>query len=145
LGTFFEEFARMFFSEALRDVRRAEGAFKEGDYPEVVFHAQQAVEKAVEAMIEAKREYVLDHGPALASQFSRLFVEELGDDLDLVVESLGWFLEYYTRSRYPFLLRGEVISPGKYIERSTAEEALERCRRVVSVAEEYLRTKGLLR
>lgn len=119
-------------------------ALGDKDYPEVVFHAQQAVEKAVKAMIEAKREYVLNHGPALASQFSRLF-NELGEDLDTLVESLGWFVEYYTCSRYPFILRGKVVSPEGYIDESTASEALERCRRVVSVAEEYLRTKGLLR
>ncbi len=89
-------------------------------------------------MIEAKREYVMNHGPALASQFSRLFMEELGDDLDMVVESLGWFTEYHTRSRYPFILRGEVISPGGYIDEAIGDEALERCRRVVSIAEGYL-------
>ncbi len=126
-------------------MRRADEAFKEGDYPEAVFHAQQAVEKAVKAMIEAEREYVMNHGPALASQFSRLFIEELGEDLDTVVESLGWFMEYYTRSRYPFIMRGEVISPERYIDEFTADEALKRCRRVVSIAEEYLRAKGLLR
>lgn len=145
MRTFFEEFARMFFAEALKDLKRAGEAFKGGDYPEVVFHAGQAVGKAVKAMIEAKREYVMNHGPALASQFSRLFMEELGEDLDTVVESLGWFMEYYTRSRYPFVLRGEVISPEGYIGESTANEALERCRRVVSISEEYLRAKGLLR
>lgn len=47
LGAFFEDFARLFFAEALKDVRRADEAFKEGDYPEAVFHAQQAVKKAV--------------------------------------------------------------------------------------------------
>ncbi|MBS7637425.1 HEPN domain-containing protein [Candidatus Bathyarchaeota archaeon] len=72
----------LFFAEALKDVRRADEAFKEGDHPEAVFHAQQPVEKAVKAMIEDEREYVMNHGPALASQFSRLFVEELGEDLD---------------------------------------------------------------
>ncbi len=54
-------------------MERARRALEEGDYPETVFHAQQRVEKVVKAMIEAKREYVYNHGPRLASIFARVF------------------------------------------------------------------------
>ncbi len=70
---FYEEFSRRFFREAVRDLERARRALREGDYPEAVFHAQQCAEKAAEAMIEAKREYVYNHGPRLASLFVRVF------------------------------------------------------------------------
>ncbi len=40
MRTFFEDLARMFFEEALKDLRRAEEAFRGRDYPEAVFHAQ---------------------------------------------------------------------------------------------------------
>ncbi|HDD26479.1 MAG TPA: HEPN domain-containing protein, partial [Acidilobales archaeon] len=56
--TFYEEFARKYYLEARKDLRRALKALTEGDYPEAVFHSQQCVEKAVKAMIESKREYV---------------------------------------------------------------------------------------
>ena len=141
---FYEEFARRFFREALRDLDRARRAFNEGDYPEVVFHAQQCVEKAIKAMIEARREYVCNHGPRLASIFVRVFENEWKDDYDYIVDSLVWLSEYYTRSRYPFLFRGRVISPDELIDREVAEKALQIATKVISIAERYLKDKGII-
>ncbi|MHA1596132.1 MAG: HEPN domain-containing protein [Candidatus Asgardarchaeia archaeon] len=42
--------------------RRAQRALKERDFPETLFHVQQSVEKAVKSIIEAKKEYVYNHG-----------------------------------------------------------------------------------
>ncbi len=141
--TFYEEFARRYLQEARKDLRRAQRALGEGDYPEAVFHAQQCVEKAVKAMIESKREYVYNHGPRLVSIFVKVFESEWRSEFDEVVDIAGWFLEYYTRSRYPFMLKGKVISPDEYIDREVAEEALSKASRVLSIAEEYLRAKGV--
>ncbi len=140
---FYEEFARRFLAAALKDLRRAKRAFEEGDYPEAVFHAQQSVEKAVKALIEAKREYVANHGPRLASMLIRVYSDEWSQELEEVVDTLGWFTEYYTRSRYPFLLRGRVISPDEFIDRGIAEEAISRAERVVRLAERILRERGI--
>ena len=103
---FYEELARRSYREAVRDLERAKRALREGDYPDAVFHAHQCAEKAVKAMVEARREYVYNHGPRLASVFVRVFEGEWRREYDEVVDILGWFTEYYTRSRYPFLLRG---------------------------------------
>ncbi len=142
--SFYEEFARRFFREALRDLNRARRAFDEGDYPEVVFHVQQCVEKVIKAMIEARREYVCNHGPRLASIFVRVFEKEWKDDYDYIVDSLMWLSEYYTRSRYPFLLRGRVISPDEFIDREIAEKALQIATKVINIAERYLKDKGII-
>ena len=142
---FYEEFARRFYREAVKDLERARRAFREGDYPEAVFHAQQCAEKAVKAMIEARREYVYNHGPRLASIFVRVFEAEWRPEFEEVVDSLGWFTEYYTRSRYPFLLRGRVVSPDEFIDAETAREAVERAERVLRIAERYLREKRVIR
>jgi len=141
---FYEEFARRFFAEALKDLRRARRALNEGDYPEAVFHAQQCVEKAVKALIEAKREYPADRGPGLASALVRVYRDEWCQELEEVVDVLGWFTEYYTRSRYPFLLRGRVVSPDEFIDRGLAEEAITRAERVVRIVERILRGKGVV-
>ena len=142
---FYEEFARRYLREARKDLERARRALREGDYPEAVFHAQQCTEKAVKAMIEARREYVYNHGPRLASIFVRVFSDEWRPEYEDVVDTLGWFTEYYTRSRYPFLLRGRVVSPDEFIDEEVAKEAIERAARVLEVAERYLRERGVIR
>ncbi len=142
--TFYEEFAQKYYLEARKDLERAQRALDEGDYPETVFHSQQCVEKAVKAMIESKREYVYNHGPRLASIFARTFENEWRSGFEEVVDIIGWFSEYYTRSRYPFMLRGKVVSPSEYIDEELAREAIEKARKVLSIAEKYLREKGII-
>jgi len=141
---FYEEFAKRFYRESLKDLERAQKALRDRDYPEAVFHAQQCVEKAVKAMIEAKREYVYNNGPRLASIFARIFENEWSDEYDEVLDILGWFTEYYTRSRYPFLLRGRVVSPDEFIDEGMARDAIAKAIKVIKVAESYLRKKGIV-
>ncbi len=141
---FFEEFARKYFIEAKKDYERAMRAYREHDYPEAVFHAQQCVEKAVKALIESRREYVYNHGPALITLLTRVFSNEWNDELEYIANALGWFTEYYTRTRYPFLLRGKVVSPGEYIDENTCKEALDKASRVLNIVEKYLRAKGII-
>lgn len=141
---FFEEYARKFFLEARKDIKRARKAFKENDYPDAVFHAQQCVEKAVKAMIESKREYVYNHGPRLASIFSRIFADEWCEEFSDVVDIIGWFSEYYSRSRYPFQYRGRIISPDEFIDENIAEEALSKATKVLGIVEKYLRERGII-
>ncbi len=141
---FYEEFARKYFEEASHDFERARRSYREKDYPETVFHAQQCVEKAVKAMIEAKREFVYNHGPRLSSIFIRVFENEWRREYEEIVDILGWFTEYYSRSRYPFLLRGRVVSPSEYIDEEIANEALAKAEKVLNIAKEYLVEKGIL-
>ncbi|MDK2371798.1 MAG: HEPN domain-containing protein [Candidatus Korarchaeota archaeon] len=141
---FYEKFARKYFEEAEKDLKRALRSIEFEDYSESVFHLQQCVEKAVKAMIEAKKKYVYNHGPMLGTAFSEAFSDEWRDEFDRVLDIIGWFTEYYTRSRYPFLLRGEVVSPDEFIDREVAEEALKRAREVLDVARRYLAKKGII-
>ena len=142
--SFFEGFAVKYFEQAQKDLHRAKRSLDEGDYPDSVFHSQQCVEKAVKAMIEAKRRYIHNHGPLLSTTFIDAFKDEWNDDFESVLDILGWFTEYYTRSRYPFLFKGRVVSPDEFIDRNTAEEALKKAERVLEVARKYLSGKGLL-
>ncbi len=141
---FFDRFARKYLEEAEKDLERARRALDHEDFPEVVFHAQQCVEKAVKSMLEAKRKYVYNHGALIGTIFSDAFSDEWREDFDLVLDTVGWFTEYYTRSRYPFLLRGEVVSPGEFIDRELAEEAVSKAEEVLKVARRYLKERGIL-
>lgn len=142
--TFYEDFARAFLIEAKNDFDRAKKAFNENDFPHAVFNSQQCVEKAVKAMIEAKREYVYNHGPRLASIFIRIFEDEWIDDYDEIVNIIGWFSEYYTRARYPFMFKGKVVMPSEYINREIAEESIRKAEKVLEIAENYLRKKRII-
>ena len=142
--TFYEDFARAFLIEAKNDFDRANKAFNENDFPYAVFNSQQCVEKAVKAMIEAKREYVYNHGSRLASIFIRVFGDEWIDDYDEIVNIIGWFSEYYTKARYPFMFKGKVVTPSEYINREIAEESIRKAEKVLKIAENYLRKKRII-
>ena len=142
--SFFESFAVKYFEQAQKDLHRAKRSLDEGDYPDSIFHSQQCAEKAVKAMIEAKRRYIRNHRPFRGTTFIDAFKDEWNDEFESILESLGWFTEFYTRSRYPFLLKGRVVSPDEFIDRNTAEEALRRAERALEVARKYLSDKGLL-
>jgi HEPN domain-containing protein len=115
----------------VKDLARARRALSFGDYSSFVFYSQQAAEKCTKALLENKRRVVCNHDPELISEFYDAFREELGGDLSVVVEVLEFLTEYYSRSRYPFLLRGEVLGPEDVVTRDTAERGLKLAERVV--------------
>jgi HEPN domain-containing protein len=140
----FEKFARKHFEEAL-DLARARRAFEAGDYPQAVFYAQQCAEKGARAMLEARRRrVVLNHGPELISAFVEAFESEWGPELDDVVGALEYLMEYYTRARYPFVLRGEVVSPSEIVTREVDERGLYLAERALRAVGEHLRRRGIV-
>jgi HEPN domain-containing protein len=138
----FEKFARKYFEEA-PDLARAGGAFETGDYLQAVFYAQQCAEKGAKAMLEARR-MVLNHGPELISAFVEAFESEWSPELDDVVGALEYLVEYCTRARYPFVLRGEVVNPSEIVTREIAERGLYLAERALRAVEEYLRRRGIV-
>lgn len=140
----FEKFARKYFDEALRDLTRAERALRFEDYPQAVFHAQQCVEKCVKALLEVKRRVVYNHGPELIGIFTEVFEDEWVSEFDVVIEALEYLTEYYTRSRYPFLFRGEVLGPDDVVSKDVAMRGIELARKVVEVVRYYLVRRGII-
>ncbi len=102
------------------------------------------MKKAVKAMIEARRKYVYNHGPILGTVFSDAFSDDWREEFDVILDTMGWFTEYYTRSRYPFLLRGEIVSPDEFIDKEIADEALKKAKEVMDIARRYLQEKGIV-
>jgi HEPN domain-containing protein len=140
----FEKFAKKYLDEASKDLERAKRAFELSDYPQAVFYAQQCTEKAVKAMLEVKRRVVYNHGPELIGLFVEVFEDEWSKDFEDVVEALEYLTEYYTRARYPFLLRGEVLGPEDVVDREVAVKGLERAKKALEVARNYLRARGVV-
>ncbi len=107
----YKEFAKKYFEIAKRDLEKALEACSKRDYPEAIFHAQQAVEKSVKAMLEAKKRYVYNHGPALLALFEQAFVNEWSSKFDIVVDALDYLTGFYTATQYPKLVGDKVLAP----------------------------------
>ena len=140
----FDKFAMKYFYEALKDLERARRAMDANDYPQAIFYAQQCVEKCVKSMLEIKRRVVYNHGPELISIFYEAFEKEWEEGFNIVVEALEYLIEYYTRSRYPFLFRGDVYSPEEIITRDIAEKGFRLAEEVAEVVRSYLKRRNVI-
>ncbi|MEM2067884.1 MAG: HEPN domain-containing protein [Nitrososphaerota archaeon] len=143
MGTF-ERFAKKYFEESLKDLERAKRAFKAEDYPQAVFYAQQSVEKGVKAMLEFRKHVVYNHGPGLIGIFAEVFEDEWQQEFNHIIESLEYLTEYYTRARYPFLLRGEVLSPDEIVTKEVADRGIQLAEKAVGVVRDYLAGRGVI-
>jgi len=140
----FEKFAKKYFEESLKDLERAKRAIEAGDYPQAVFYAQQSLEKGVKAMLEVRKRVVYNHGPELIGIFSEVFENEWQEEFNSIVEGLEYLTEYYTRARYPFLMRGEVISPDDIVTLEIAERGIILAEKALEVVRNYLARRGII-
>jgi HEPN domain-containing protein len=140
----YDKFAEKYYQEAKRDLERALRALQFLDYPQAVFYAQQCVEKCVKALLEVKRRVIYSHGPELLSIFLEVFEKEWVEEFNTIANALEFLTEYYTRSRYPLLFRGEVYGPEEIITRDIAEKGIELAKRVIEVTGNYLKRKHSL-
>jgi len=140
----FVKFARKYFEESEKDLERAIRALNLDDYPQAIFYAQQSVEKGVKAMLEVRRKVVYNHGPELIGIFSETFSNEWRKEYDIIVEALEYLTEYYTRARYPFLLKGEVYGPSDIVSREIAEKGVKLARKAIEVIRDFLRRNSII-
>ncbi len=140
----FIKFARKYFEESEKDLERAVRALNLDDYPQAVFYAQQSVEKGVKAMLEVRRKVVYNHGPELIGIFSEAFSNEWRREYDVIVEALEYLTEYYTRARYPFLLKGEVYGPSDIVSKEIAEKGVKLAKKALEVVRDFLRRNSVI-
>jgi len=140
----FIKFARKYFGESEKDLERAVRALNLDDYPQAVFYAQQSVEKGVKAMLEVRRKVVYNHGPELIGIFSEAFSNEWRREYDVIVEALEYLTEYYTRARYPFLLKGEVYGPSDIVSKEIAEKGVKLAKKALEVVRDFLRRNSVI-
>ena len=140
----FVKFARKYFEESEKDLERAIRALNLDDYPQAIFYAQQSVEKGVKAMLEVRRKVVYNHGPELIGIFSETFSNEWRKEYDIIVEALEYLTEYYTRARYPFLLKGEVYGPSDIVSKEIAEKGVKLAKKALEVVRDFLRRNSVI-
>ncbi|MGC9069462.1 MAG: HEPN domain-containing protein [Thermoprotei archaeon] len=140
----FAKFAKKYFEESEKDLERALRAFNIEDYPQAIFYAQQSAEKGVKAMLEFRRRVVYNHGPELIAIFSDTFASEWEKEYEIIVGALEYLTEYYTRSRYPFLFRGEVYRPSDIVTKDVAEKGIELAKKALEVVKNFLRRNNVV-
>ena len=102
---------------ALEDSKTAQVLFKESIWSHACFHAQQAAEKGLKALVETRKEVPKVHDlPELASE-----AEKCGFDLKMFHDYFGYLNQFYTSTRYPFLT---AVLPHGIPGHKEAEQAL---------------------
>ena len=128
-----ENLAKEFMATAKADLKSAELELKGGIYNNAVYHAQQAAEKAVKALLVLNNLFVESH--FVADRLKRLVKDEKLVDYVRSLEK-NWII-----TRYPFVRKTEVWSPVKAFTKLDAQDALKKARFVVSQIEKLLKTK----
>ncbi len=104
---------------ALEDSKTAQVLFEEEIWNHVCFHAQQAVEKGLKAMIESKKEVPRIHDLLELGSVAK----KSGFAVEGFQEYFGYLNQFYTSTRYPFLM---AMLPHGSPGRREAEQALQR-------------------
>jgi HEPN domain-containing protein len=120
---------------AEKELKRAEDAFSKEDYPECVFHSQQATEKMAKALLELNKIIVRDH--YVADKLKNILNREE------LIKSIRWFEEdkKWEISRYPIEKAEAILIPDEIFDKEVAQEALEKAKFVFSEIEKILKEK----
>ena len=119
--------------QALRDLRKAENSVRTEDYDAVAFWAHQAVEKALKALLLSRGCVARGHS---LLELARKVRDELGIDVDQVLDDLRELNPHYIISRYP---NAANAPPHQLYTRDKALDLLSRARRVLEWVRQYLR------
>ena len=120
---------------AKRELKRAKDSFNRKDYPDCVFHSQQAVEKMVKALLEVNKIIVRDHYVADK-------LKHVVNDVELI-KTVRWFEEdkKWEISRYPIEKAEGILMPEEIFDKESANEALEKAKVVLNAIEKILKEK----
>src|SRR3989344_7003078 len=125
----FRSFAIAFLKEAKEDIVTAEEILENKRYSRAVYFCQQCVEKSVKALLEMEKIFVVEHD--LSTFFVKFIYNNkkynsLKKELNIIRESLDYFKEEWSKTRYPKEKAGEVITPSESYEEVDATSAIEK-------------------
>ncbi len=121
------ERSRDWMTQARRDLEHARESVRVGHHEWACFAAQQAAEKAVKAVYEAR------HAEAWGHSVSRL-LRVLGEGIpDNLLEGAVYLDQYYIPTRYPNGF--DQGTPMEYYTRTQAEQAVAHAQRIIEYCE----------
>ena len=127
-----KELAKEFFLTALDDLKSAKLELDGKIFNNSIYHSQQAVEKAIKALLILHNQFVETH---FVADRIKGFVD------DKVVEYAKSLEKNWVITRYPFRRKTEIWSPRKAFTEADAIEALEKARFVVNEIGKILKEK----
>ena len=133
----FEIPSKFWLNIAKKELKRAGIAFKNKDYPDCVFHSQQAVEKTIKALLEINGIIVRDH------YVSRHLDKLTGIEIRKIKEIAVWFEmdKKWESARYPIEKCGKILMPEEIFTEEIAENALKKAKYVVREITKILKEK----
>lgn len=117
------ERSRDWMKQAGRDLEHARQSVRLGHHEWACFSAQQAAEKAVKAVFEARHAEAWGHS---VSRLLRALEEEVPEDL---LEAAAFLDQYYIPTRYPNGF--DSGAPMDYYTRTQAEQAIGHAERIL--------------
>jgi HEPN domain-containing protein len=134
----FRDFAIKYLKIAEKDFERAKRNLDFDDYEATIFYAQQCVEKSVKSILEIHGIFTKEH--EISTQFAFLAKKEKFDEncSRKILTALEFFTLDWSRTRYPFIFKGEVTSPEEYYVEEKAEQALEIAEEILNLVKGYL-------
>lgn len=126
---------RLWFEAAREDLVDADDALERKRWFRAAFYAQQAVEKVLKALFFVVRREEPPRIHTVTDLYRLLKDEGFGFPAD-IEEQLFIFNKYYTVTRYPDAANG---LPSESVDRVEGERAVELAKRVLELAEKYIR------
>jgi HEPN domain-containing protein len=120
--------ARWWLSTAEGDLSAAEILLDAGRFNLCAFHAQQAAEKALKAVLASRGKAHRGHASLELLEVLRAGGAAVTDDLDSAARRLDL---HYVQSRYPNGLGGD---PTRYYDKALAEECLNQAEQILRFA-----------
>ncbi len=134
----FRDFAIKYLKIAEKDFERAKRNLEFDDYEAAIFYAQQCVEKSVKSVLELHGIFIKEH--EISNEFALLAKKEkFGENLTRkILTALEFFKLDWSRTRYPFIFKGEVTAPEEYYEEERAQQALRTAEDILNLVKSHL-------
>ena len=128
-----KELAKEFLLTAKADLKSAEIELKGGIYNNSAYHSQQAVEKALKALLILHNKFVESH--FVADRVKGIIKNQKIINAAKSLEK-NWII-----TRYPFKRKAEIWSPVKEFTKLDAEDGLKKAKYVVREITKILKEK----
>ena len=112
-------------AQAFRDLRTTENSLNSGNYYACAFWSQQAVEKALKALLISRGRVVRGHDLV---ELGYIIKDELHVDVSRIMDNLRELTTHYTTAKYPDAANGV---PYEIYTEGMARRILEKAREVV--------------
>lgn len=138
------EFAQSLMIESRSDLDAAETLFSAENYSRSIFHCQQCIEKLMKSGLMLQ-----GYGPIYEHKVSTAFAVEVLSRMEEngagkirpIVEFASYLEDKFTKTRYPYYSKGEIVTPSKRFKKQDAETILNETKKAHSTLLGILKKK----